>query len=409
MRPRAKKFLARSPWREPIPRSLIASRFSDCDRDLDQAGSARGILWAAGRARSPRAAVDFLLKASLFTITMPPRRTSSMFARSAAGLNATSTSGWSAGVRTSLGREVDLEARDAGERTGGCADLGGKVGQGGEIVSGERSRLGELGSGELDSATGVAAKTNGNTFDLLGGFPHRFADHLGWGAGWATRSPASGGVHVRSGSPGFALGTDWMYRASASLRNPTAAGPSCGPVTRGERPLPPLHFPSCLRAPIVSRLRIARPDTPGMIVPAAGPLTSAPEGLHALYVSLNSPVITLDPLPVGPAAAAIAVHGTGTTLLIRSVRTGTVAYFHADPRAGLEAALSHAEGLGFLFDDESNLAGFGALRSEWPGWLSEIFSAELDGEEPGDELDDSGDSDWLSKFRWVRDAERSRH
>jgi hypothetical protein len=145
-----------------------------------------------------------------------------------------------------------------------------------------------------------------------------------------------------------------------------------------------------------------------MIVPAAGPLASAPEGLHALYVSLNSPVITLDPLPVGPAAAAIAVHGAGTTLLIRSVRTGTVAYFHADLRAGVEAALSHAERLGFLFDDESNLAGFGALRSEWPVWLAEIFSAELDEAEPADDLDQTDDSDWLSKFRWARSAERSR-
>ena len=53
------------------------------------------------------------MNASLFTITMPPGRRSSMFARSAAGLNATSTSGWSAGVRMSLDGEVDLEARDA--------------------------------------------------------------------------------------------------------------------------------------------------------------------------------------------------------------------------------------------------------------------------------------------------------
>jgi hypothetical protein len=140
-----------------------------------------------------------------------------------------------------------------------------------------------------------------------------------------------------------------------------------------------------------------------MIVPAAGPLASAPEGLHALYVSLNSPVIALDRLPVGPAAAAIAVHGAGTTLLIRSARTGTVAYFHAEPRAGVEAALSHAERLGFLFDDEANLAGFGALRSEWPAWLTEIFSAEFAEHEPGDE------SDWLSKFRWAQGANQGRH
>jgi hypothetical protein len=139
-----------------------------------------------------------------------------------------------------------------------------------------------------------------------------------------------------------------------------------------------------------------------MIVSAAGPLASAAEALHALYVSLNSPVIAVDGLPVGPAAAAIAVHGPGTTLLIRSVRTGTIAYFHAEPRAGLEAALSHAEGLGFLFDDESNLAGFGAPRSGWPGWLLEIFSADPAEGESDDE------SAWLSKFRWVQAADRVR-
>jgi len=133
-----------------------------------------------------------------------------------------------------------------------------------------------------------------------------------------------------------------------------------------------------------------------MIVPATGPLDATPEGLHALYVSLNSPVVTVDRLPVGPAAAAIAVHGGfGTTLLIRSVRTGTVAYFHAEPRFGMEAALSHAEGLGFLFDDEANLGGFGVASSSWPAWLAEIFTADLE------ELESADPSAWLSKFRWA--------
>ncbi len=135
------------------------------------------------------------------------------------------------------------------------------------------------------------------------------------------------------------------------------------------------------------------PDTPGMIAPASGPPAIATEGLHALYVSLNSPVVSVERLPVGPAAAAIAVHGVGTTLLIRSVRTGTVACYQAEPRFGLEAALSHAEGLGFLFDDEANLAGAGAERSGWPAWLAEIFAdpAEREFTDPGA---------WLSKFRW---------
>lgn len=145
-----------------------------------------------------------------------------------------------------------------------------------------------------------------------------------------------------------------------------------------------------------------------MILSATGPLEAAPQSLHALYVSLNSPVVTLDRLPVGPATAAIAFHGgAGTTLLVRSVRTGTVVYFHAEPRFGFEAALAHAEGLGFLFDDEANLQAAGADRSGWPAWLAEVFAAEV-------ELEPFEPAFWLSKFRWrlaaeAADASASEH
>src|SRR5262249_36524886 len=139
-----------------------------------------------------------------------------------------------------------------------------------------------------------------------------------------------------------------------------------------------------------------------MLAPSAGPITASPQGLHALYVSLNSPVVSLERLPVGPAAAAIAVHGAGTTLLIRSTRTGTVAFFSAEERFGLEAALSHAEALGFLFDDEANLAGEGHGRSVWPAWLAEIFAAAPAEPEFGDP------SAWLSKFRWRAAGDHSR-
>jgi hypothetical protein len=137
-----------------------------------------------------------------------------------------------------------------------------------------------------------------------------------------------------------------------------------------------------------------------MIAAATGPFAATAEGLHALYVSLNSPVVSLEGLPVGPAAAAIAVHGPGTTLLIRSVRTGTVAWFSAEARFGLESALSRAEALGFLFDDEANLASEGVERSSWPDWIAEIFSAESEVQEFADV------SGWLSKFRWPAPARR---
>ena len=59
-------------------------------------------------------------------------------------------------------------------------------------------------------------------------------------------------------------------------------------------------------------------------------------------------------------------------------------------------ALSQAEGLGFLFDDEANLAGAGS-RPEWPAWLVEIFAAEP---AERDEREINDPSAWLSKFRW---------
>src|SRR5439155_18907372 len=66
---------------------------------------------------------------------------------------------------------------DARERAGGCADLGGEVWQGAEVVARERSRLGELGAGELDAIAGVAAETDRYTFDLLSGLPHNWITH----------------------------------------------------------------------------------------------------------------------------------------------------------------------------------------------------------------------------------------
>ena len=120
----------------------------------------------------------------------------------------------------------------------------------------------------------------------------------------------------------------------------------------------------------------------GMIVSAAGPLDPAPGGVRALYVALNHPVVTVDGLPLGPAAAAIALHdGGGATLMIRSSRSHGVAFLQAsapsDPRLGAAAAFDHAEGLGFLFDEEMPLEG-GDRRVGWPAWLVELFPVEED-------------------------------
>jgi hypothetical protein len=98
-------------------------------------------------------------------------------------------------------------------------------------------------------------------------------------------------------------------------------------------------------------------------VPAPAPR----QDLRSLRVSLNTPVVAIEDLPVGPAAAAVALHaapgGTRLTLALRSVRTGQVVFYTPDedwrPGDGmaLDAALSFAEGLGFLFDDDALAAG----------------------------------------------------
>jgi hypothetical protein len=98
-----------------------------------------------------------------------------------------------------------------------------------------------------------------------------------------------------------------------------------------------------------------------MIVEVVAPFEPGARELAALYVALNSPVVTLEALPVGPASAAVALHPgppAGVTLGVRSVRTGQVAFFGVEgelarkPEVALDAVLAYAERLGFLFDDD---------------------------------------------------------
>jgi len=95
-----------------------------------------------------------------------------------------------------------------------------------------------------------------------------------------------------------------------------------------------------------------------MILPARAPLEPYGQPLRALYVALNRPVVTLESLPTGPAKAAVALHGAGASLCVRCVRTGQVQLFTTteelagERRVALDAALSFAESMGFLFDDD---------------------------------------------------------
>ena len=95
-----------------------------------------------------------------------------------------------------------------------------------------------------------------------------------------------------------------------------------------------------------------------MILPSQAPLEPFGWPLRALYVALNSPVVTLDSLPTGPASAAVALHDEGASLCVRAVRSGQIQWFvttddlRGDARVAADAALSFAESMGFLFDED---------------------------------------------------------
>ncbi len=92
--------------------------------------------------------------------------------------------------------------------------------------------------------------------------------------------------------------------------------------------------------------------------------------IRSLHLSLNAPVISIDELPVGPARAGVALRalsggGFHLQIAIRSLRTGEVVAVASDldpeglPEevAAVEAALSYAEGMGFLFDEDEVASG----------------------------------------------------
>jgi hypothetical protein len=88
--------------------------------------------------------------------------------------------------------------------------------------------------------------------------------------------------------------------------------------------------------------------------------------LRSLRRSLNTPVLAIAELPVGPGSAAIAAHVDSSdglaryTLAVRSERSREVVFFSvreadlslSESSLVAEAALSLAEGMGFLFEEE---------------------------------------------------------
>jgi len=120
-------------------------------------------------------------------------------------------------------------------------------------------------------------------------------------------------------------------------------------------------------------------------------------------------VLSIAELPVGPGTAAIAAHvdsGGGLpryTLAVRSERSRKVVFFSAgdenysqsEPSLAAEAALSLAEGMGFLFEEDSP-----QISRETAVMIWEEF---IDSADPGAPV--VGSAPLLTKFRrppsWV--------
>jgi hypothetical protein len=111
------------------------------------------------------------------------------------------------------------------------------------------------------------------------------------------------------------------------------------------------------------------------------PLEVSGERVHALRVSLNTPVLATPDLPAAPGRAVIVVHRDArgqmdATVGVRSQQSGEIAYWSFDGELASEddlsvaadAALNFAESLGFLFDDNA-LDGTDAAKA-WRSWFS---------------------------------------
>lgn len=124
--------------------------------------------------------------------------------------------------------------------------------------------------------------------------------------------------------------------------------------------------------------------------PRSTPLSVAPVHVKGLRLSLNTPVVATEELPIGPARAAILVHddperGPTVTIGIRSLRADRVALYGmetepddgADLEVALDAALSFAESMGFLFDEDEVAGGGAQAKSRSLGLWRELLGEDL--------------------------------
>jgi hypothetical protein len=114
------------------------------------------------------------------------------------------------------------------------------------------------------------------------------------------------------------------------------------------------------------------------------------ERFRVLHLSLNTPVVAIDELPVGPARAGIALcedpEGTfRLAIAVRSLRTGQMISYAPDEEleggqdsaVAIDGALSFAEGMGFLFDEDEIAArgddGRGEAAALWRALVGDVY------------------------------------
>ncbi len=134
-------------------------------------------------------------------------------------------------------------------------------------------------------------------------------------------------------------------------------------------------------------------DVMAMFSATKQPPALSEASLVSLCASLNAPIVHVDELPAGPARCAVVVFAEpygdlGVTVAVRSLEGGEVLVLRsreplppdAAPAAALEMAIHHAEGLGFVFDDDmlaGGQVGQAERLSAFQHWLKVVGSDEV--------------------------------
>lgn len=123
-----------------------------------------------------------------------------------------------------------------------------------------------------------------------------------------------------------------------------------------------------------------------MFAPRTVALELTERRLRGLRLSLNTPVVATQELAVGPARAALLVHEEAdgrpnVTIGVRSLRTGSVVLYsyEGDPReagsleSAIDSALSFAESMGFLFDEDELASGAPDAKAQALGLFGDLM------------------------------------